>query len=114
MTATRDACRASRRESASGCGGERGVDGGGAEAQEELAPHVDDRDRAAAHAGLGELGAHLSRRVGVFTVPHDTTIAGVARQLPGDVKMGDVIKLNPALMLNPEVLKGTRVRYYVE
>lgn len=72
-----------------------------------------ERMKAAAH-DLRENLVSTSRRVGVFTVPHDTTIAGVARQLPGNVKMGDVIKLNPALMLNPEVLKGTRVRYYVE
>jgi hypothetical protein len=52
------------------------------------------------------------RDVALFTVPHDTTLAGVARQLP-DASVADLIRLNPALMLRPEIARGTIVRYYV-
>jgi len=52
------------------------------------------------------------RNVAMFTVPHDTTLAGVARQLP-DASVGDLIRLNPDLMLRPEIARGSIVRYYV-
>lgn len=52
-----------------------------------------------------------TKRVAMFTVPHDTTLAGVVRQLP-EAKVGDLIKLNPGLMKSPEIPRGTSVRYY--
>lgn len=73
-----------------------------------------ERVKAAAYNLRESLLATRSRRIAFFTVPADTTIAGVARQLPSGAKMGDVIKLNPGLMLNPEVSRGTVVRYYAD
>lgn len=52
-----------------------------------------------------------SKRIGFFTVPAATTLAGVARQIP-EAKVGDLIKLNPSLMRAPEIEAGTIVRYY--
>lgn len=51
------------------------------------------------------------RNVAFFTVPMDTTLAGVARQIP-EAKVGDLVRLNPDLMVRPEITKGTVVRYY--
>ena len=52
------------------------------------------------------------RQIGFFTVPHDTTLAGVARQIP-EAKVGDLVKLNPDLLVRPEIVRGTVVRHYV-
>jgi hypothetical protein len=52
------------------------------------------------------------RRVGLFTVPADTTMSGVARQIRG-ATVGDLMRLNPQLMVRPEILRGTVVRYYL-
>lgn len=52
-----------------------------------------------------------TKDIAFFTVPAATTLAGVCRQLP-EAKVGDLIKLNPALMRGPEIEQGTVVRYY--
>ena len=52
------------------------------------------------------------RDVAFFTVPMDTTLAGVVRQIR-EASVGDIVRLNPDLMTRPEITKGTRVRYYV-
>lgn len=49
--------------------------------------------------------------IGLYTVPADTTIAGVTLSLPAGTKLGEVIKLNPALVRRPVVPKGAVVRY---
>jgi hypothetical protein len=49
--------------------------------------------------------------IGLYTVPSDTTVAGVALSLPAGTALGDVIKLNPNLVRKPVVLKGAVVRY---
>jgi uncharacterized protein YoxC len=54
---------------------------------------------------------NTSKAIALFTVPNDTTLAGVVQQLPGEARVSDVIKLNPALMRNPIVPRGTVVRY---
>ena len=67
--------------------------------------------KAAAHELEGKLIAGR-RAVAFFTVPHDTTLAGVARQIP-ECNVGDLIRLNSQLMVRPEITRGTVVRYYV-
>jgi len=69
-----------------------------------------ERIKAASHL-LEEKILSKSQSVAFFTVPHDTTLAGVVRQIP-EAKVGDLIKLNPGLMRNPEIPRGTSVRYY--
>lgn len=70
-------------------------------------------ERIKAHAHDLEKNLISGRRaVGFFTVPADTTLAGVARQIRG-AKVGDLVKLNPSLMLQPEILRGTVVRHYI-
>lgn len=49
--------------------------------------------------------------IGLYAVPDDTTLAGVASSLPAGTSMADVIKLNPMLARSPVVSKGTVVRY---
>ncbi len=56
---------------------------------------------------LSDTNKHIVR----FLVPGDTTIAGLLAQLP-DAQLGDIIKLNPQLMGEAVVSKGTVVRYY--
>lgn len=53
----------------------------------------------------------LDRAIAYYRVPADTTLAGVARQVP-NAKVGDLIRLNPSLMQSPVVPEGTVVRYY--
>lgn len=48
-----------------------------------------------------------------FLVHGDTTLAGVTAQLT-DAKLADLIHLNPALMKNATVAKGTVIRYYAK
>lgn len=69
-----------------------------------------ERVKAAAH-DMNETLIAGSRTVRLFTVPHDTTIAGVVRQIRG-AKVGDIVKLNPGLMIQPEIRRGTVVRHY--
>ena len=71
-----------------------------------------DRIQAAAQDLRGKLLA-LSRDIGIYRVPFNTTLAGVLAQLPDGNSIGDVIKLNPHLMTDPEVKKGTYVRHYI-
>lgn len=63
-------------------------------------------------------GAYSLRRralspngIGLYTVPADTTLAGVLLALPPSTPVGDLIKLNPTLARGPIVAKGTIVRY---
>jgi hypothetical protein len=70
-----------------------------------------ERIKAAAHELTQDL-LTLNKSIAFFTVPADTTLAGVARQIPA-AKISDLIKLNPALMKGPEIQRGTVVRYYV-
>ncbi len=51
------------------------------------------------------------RFIKLYNVPGDTTIAGLLAQLP-DSTISDIVRLNPALMHNAIVSKGTVVRYY--
>jgi hypothetical protein len=67
--------------------------------------------RAGAFGLQERLLAATNKSIALFTVPAATTLAGVARQLPG-AKVGDLIKLNPGLMRGPEIDAGTTVRYY--
>lgn len=69
-----------------------------------------ERTKAAAYE-IQQAWLATSRTVSLFTVPADTTLAGVARQLP-EAKVSDLIRLNPGLMRQPEIPKGTVVRYY--
>lgn len=69
-----------------------------------------ERTKAAAH-DLNQKVLAGRRRVALFTVPADTTLAGVARQIQG-ASIGDLVKLNPGLMLRPEIPRGTVIRYY--
>lgn len=57
------------------------------------------------------LAAH--KNIGRFVAPDDTTLAGIARQIPG-ARVGDLITLNPDLIVSPEIPKGTVIRYYIE
>ncbi len=50
--------------------------------------------------------------VKTYTVPKTTTLAGVLASLPTSNKIGDLVKLNPALARSPAVLAGTVIRYY--
>jgi prophage DNA circulation protein len=69
-----------------------------------------ERIKAAAYE-LDQKLAQQNKQIAKYTVPGDTTLAGIACQIPG-AKMGDLIKLNPGLMMSPEIPKGTVVRYY--
>lgn len=69
-----------------------------------------ERSKAALHDMKQNLLAG-SKKIARFTVPADTTLAGVARQIP-EAKVGDLVKLNPGLMARAEIVKGTVVRYY--
>lgn len=69
-----------------------------------------ERIKAGAHK-LQENLLAANKKVAFFKVPHDTTLAGVARQIP-NAKIGDLIRLNPGLMRGPEIPRGTTVRYY--
>ncbi len=53
----------------------------------------------------------VGRDVILYSVPYDTTIAGLTCSLE-DTSLADVIKLNPALMSSPVVPKGALIRYY--
>jgi len=67
--------------------------------------------KAAAH-NLDQKLLAGTKDLALFTVPADTTLAGVVRQLPG-ASVSDLIRLNPVLMLQPEIPKGSVVRYYL-
>ncbi len=53
------------------------------------------------------------RAIGLFTVPNDTTLAGVVRLIP-EASAGDLIRLNPSLVQLPVIVQGTIVRYYLQ
>ena len=58
--------------------------------------------------------AALSNNVlGLYTVPSQTTVAGVIQALPPGTSVMDVLKLNDNLARGPVVAKGTIVRYLV-
>lgn len=69
-----------------------------------------ERLKAAAHDEKRNLLAG-QRDVAYFVVPHDTTLAGVVRQIP-EGTVSDLVRLNPDLLSRPEIPRGTRVRYY--
>jgi hypothetical protein len=52
--------------------------------------------------------------VGFYTVPQDTTLAGMMPALPKGTTMGEVVKLNPNLMKSPVVPHGSTVRYPIK
>lgn len=54
------------------------------------------------------------RDLQIYTVTNETTLAGVQAALPASTKLAELIKLNPALVAEPIVPAGTRVRHYVE
>lgn len=68
--------------------------------------------KGAAH-NLRDKLLELDKAVGFFRVPADTTLAGVARQIPGS-SIDDLVRLNPALLSKPVVTEGTTVRHYVD
>ncbi len=70
-----------------------------------------ERIKAAANDLEANLLKTQGRDIVLYSVPGDTTIAGLLAQLPG-AKLGDVVKLNPGLMKSAVVSKGTVVRYY--
>lgn len=49
--------------------------------------------------------------VGLYTVPSQTTVAGVILALPKGTSVADVIKMNPSLARGPVVTRGTIIRY---
>ena len=51
------------------------------------------------------------RQIAFFTVPDDTTLAGVVRQCP-EARIADVVRLNPSVMRSPVIEKGAVLRYY--
>lgn len=74
----------------------------------------------AASKSLQEIkaGAYSLRRavlnqggVGLYTVPAQTTVAGVILALPKGTSVGDIIKMNPSLARGPVVTRGTVIRY---
>lgn len=69
-----------------------------------------ERIKAAAF-GLRENLLAVGRDIVFYTVPGDTTLAGIAAVL-SDTSLVDLVKLNPALMASPLVRRGTVVRYY--
>jgi prophage DNA circulation protein len=56
----------------------------------------------------------VGRDLQIFTVPVDTTLAGLQAMLPASTSLSDLIKMNPVLVVRPVVPKGTRVRHYVD
>jgi prophage DNA circulation protein len=69
-----------------------------------------ERVKAAAY-NIRQTLLQLGKDIVFYRVPADTTLAGVAAQLP-DTNVGDLIKLNPQLMRTPEVPANTLIRYY--
>jgi prophage DNA circulation protein len=69
-----------------------------------------ERIRSAAYDIRAQI-VRLSRSISVYSVPGDTTLSGVAASLP-DQRIADLIKLNPDLVRQPEIKRGTAVRYY--
>jgi hypothetical protein len=49
--------------------------------------------------------------IGLYTVPSQMTVAGVALSLPKGTSVATVIKMNPSLARGPVVSKGTVIRY---
>lgn len=70
-----------------------------------------ERMKAAAREAQKKI-LEVTRTISKFTVPATTTLAGVARQVPGPCSIADLISLNPTLMRAPTVRQGTIVRYY--
>jgi prophage DNA circulation protein len=52
--------------------------------------------------------------VGLYTVPQDSTLAGIMPGLPKGATMADVMKLNTNLMKAPVVPRGSTVRYPIK
>jgi hypothetical protein len=52
-----------------------------------------------------------NRQIGLYLVPADTTLAGVALDVP-DASITDLIRLNPQIMRDPIVHKGSVIRYF--
>lgn len=69
-----------------------------------------ERLKAAGHDLRRKL-LEVGRDIVLYRVPGDTTLAGVAACIP-DANIGDLVKLNPALMSSPEIRRGTMVRHY--
>lgn len=69
-----------------------------------------ERIKAAAH-GLREKLLQLGRDIVIYRTPAESTVAGIARVL-SDTSLGDLVKLNPHLMIKPTVPQGTVIRYY--
>lgn len=63
--------------------------------------------------GLREALLQAGRDIGIQLVTVDTTLAGLAAQLPANTNMNDVIRLNPRLVARPVILAGTGVRYFI-
>jgi len=75
-------------------------------------PAAQDREKvnAAAHELRQDL-LKADRKIAYYRVRAETTIAGLARLIPG-ATVGDIMSLNPSLMTRPTVPENTRVRYY--
>lgn len=76
-------------------------------------PAIQALQRIKAGAFEGRKRALSPAGIGLYLVPADTTLAGVALSLPRGTSMADVIKLNPSLARSPVVSKGTIVRYLI-
>lgn len=63
--------------------------------------------------GLREALLQAGRDIGIQLVTTDTTLAGLAAQLPANTNMNDVIRLNPRLVARPVIPAGIGVRYFI-
>jgi len=70
------------------------------------------RIKSAANDIKGTLQAVGGATIKTYTVPKTTTLAGVLAALPSSNKIGDLVKLNPAVTRSPAILAGTVIRYY--
>lgn len=67
--------------------------------------------KAGAYALRERIFLETGKGVGLYTVPGDTTLAGLLGDLPSGTTMTDLIKMNPNLVRGPVVMKGAVVRY---
>lgn len=70
-----------------------------------------ERIKSAAHDLRGKLLAE-SRNIVYYRVPADTTLSGILASVAEGNTVSDLVKLNPGLMSNPTITKGTLVRFY--
>lgn len=75
-------------------------------------PMIDAAEKMKASSdGLRRQLVEAKREIGLYRVPAETTLAGVQLQIP-ESSLTDLIRLNPALMRDPSVPKGSIVRFF--